>query len=360
MVTYRTDSTTARIFRKVKAWKAFAGFLTFVIAVIGAVTGTISFFDQREVRVRLIAGTYEPDVRSSALRIGVVNDSSRGVSIVDGGVFFNGQLLGKINRVLPNTRLLSDAMHSTSDVISAARELPFAIAAGESIAGAVLWQLDDWIYSELKKEMSAISYADHIVYLFGPRGHLNTPTQKGMVARARKVAQTQLKLRIEVRFEPGGIQSIEVPVNRDAVPRRSSAWKVRMVLRRGLIKKIVARKHEPSGPVIATLRVWHADSTSLVRRTTRPVVTSDWYGFGSVSAVSVRFPLNGLRRGRYAWAIMVGARVVQTGIFVTPCLQARVGSGFVARLRWISGTVDAFECSPASVRTAERTAKSRP
>jgi hypothetical protein len=350
-----------RALRKFRGWKASGAFATFVIAVVGAVTGTISFFGQREVRVRLIPRAYEPVQRQGALRIGVVNGSYRGVSIVDGTVLFHGRAFAKIIKVLPSAGLLSDTSRSNADLLSAGQELPFAIAAGASLAGAVLWQVDDQsVYRTLKQATTAIADAkERIPYgielpVAVPGGSAASKRkafesvraqQVRELADAKKIARRHLTLTVRAQFEPGGTRSIEVPIDVEPFATPSAGWRVRVVLEKGFITAITARQPRPPIPVIATLRLWSADSPSTVRRITRPVLpppsppTSE-----EARAISARFPLGHLRKGRYTWAVMVGQIVKQAGVLVTPCLQAKDGK--IPRAVRTSQTINPDRCSP--------------
>jgi hypothetical protein len=350
-----------RALRKFKGWKATGAFATFVIAVVGAVTGTISFFGQREVRVRLIPRAYEPVQRQGALKIGVVNGSYRGVNIVDGTVLFHGRAFAKIIKVLPSAALLSDTSRSNADLLSAGQELPFAIAAGESLAGAVLWQVDDQsVYRTLKQATTAIADAkERIPYGIElpaavPRGsaaskrkalEMFRAQQVRELADAKKIARRHLRLTVRAQFEPGGTRSIEVPINVEPFVTPSAGWRVRVVLEKGFITAITARQPRPPIPVIATLRLWSADSPSPVRRITRPVLPpSIPFTSEKAQAITARFPLGHLRKGRYTWAVMVGQKVKQAGVLVTPCLQAKGGA--IGRVGKTTQTVEPDRCSP--------------
>jgi hypothetical protein len=346
---------------KFRGWKAAGAFATFVIAVVGAVTGTISFFGQREVRVRLIPRAYEPVQRQGALRIGVVNGSYRGVSIVDGTVLFNGRAFARIIKVLPSAGLLSDETRSSADLLSAGQELPFAIAAGESLAGAVLWQVDDQgVYRTLKQATTAIANAkERITYGIGlpvvVPGESGASKRKTLerirVAQARefadakKIARRHLMLTVRVEFEPGGNRSIEVPIDVEPFARPAAGWRASMVLDKGVITTITATQPGRPVPVIATLRLWSADSASSIRRITRPVLPAV-ISSANAGAASARFPLGRLRRGRYAWAVTVGSNVEQAGILVTPCLQSKDGD--FTRVGKTSQTVKNDLCSPGA------------
>jgi hypothetical protein len=116
--------------------KAFAAVVTFVIAVIGAVTGVIACARSTEVHVRVV----QPPISGErTIYLGIVNSSQRGVSIVSGTLRFDGHTVGRVTSFVPG--VVSSNPRREADRLAAASTPPLSLAGGQSFVGTVQWGL---------------------------------------------------------------------------------------------------------------------------------------------------------------------------------------------------------------------------
>lgn len=117
--------------------------ITLVIAVLGAVTGTISFIRSQDVSVTIVRATYQPQVRPHVLTIAAINNSFRATNITGGWLSLNGQKFAQITRVLPDPKVLTNANLSSRDLARWAAQVPYSIAAQGTFDGALVWKVID-------------------------------------------------------------------------------------------------------------------------------------------------------------------------------------------------------------------------
>ena len=265
--------------------------ITLVIALVGAVTGTISFF--REQRVDLHLSARYRNAVDNTLQVGIVNNSSRGVSIVRGEIVLNGsgnEPIGEVVRVLRGVPGRGDT-RVEQELFAAAEELPFAIDAGQSLAGTLLFKPS----ADTKEARARFNSA------FVPFD---------------ETYKNRIWLRLD--FAPGGSKSTRVEIPDDwgpgDRPRDSDhalGWRSSLVLDRRLhvVTIMVAGPEQALG----TLQVWRVRDPRPVFEETQPVFETQ----------GVHFHLPKLPSGQYDWAVTVSGRAVIVGNFIQPCTRLR-------------------------------------
>jgi hypothetical protein len=337
-------------------WKVVGSVVTFVIAVLGAITGTVSFIGQQDVQVRVGPAEHRPFERSGAVKVAVVNGSYRSVRIVGGEMLFNGRPFAPVAKVLPDARVLSDPRQSSWDIWSSGREPPFAIEGGASFAGAIMWHNENRaLYDRMRRTSARVADAQQRVDTLRAWDDPD-PASRAELVRAQKIASTPLKLTLRLDFEPGGTRTVPVAVVLDSPSSRPGGWYAEVLLKHGRIQAMTVTKLDEV-PVIATLQLWPVGTRTGSRRVTRPLAVPYESNFGSHRdsptsrylerrRASGRFPLGSLPAGRYAWALLSGGKLQEAGTLITPCLALRRRNGQIEPAM-ISDTTDAENCSPS-------------
>jgi len=260
--------------------------VTLLIAIVGAVTGTISFVRSARVAIVLAATGPYTGVHQGARDLGVsiVNTSSQKVNLVRGTVLFRGHPMGVVTGVL-----------------SPKQPLPYTVDAGGSFAGAITWRIS------------------------------NAALARDMLSQWRHNAKaTGLRLRLD--FIPGGTKYVDVTVA--AVPSfetfeapspvpvvlaptlytAGSDWGAGFAInsqRRVLGVDVFTLPR----PYVLTLRIWRPLGGRVIASSQAPVVEQPVPG-GMSDAL---LPVGRLPRGTYAFAVSDGGNVVVTGDFAIPC-----------------------------------------
>ena len=130
--------------RRRTTWlKATGAVVTLLIAILGAVTGTLSYLRGQNVSVAVTRAAYLPNQRPHVVIVGVTNTGTRSASIVGGSLSLNGRNFARIRSVLVDTRRITDRQLSNGDLLASGTPLPFPLPAGASLAGALLWDVTD-------------------------------------------------------------------------------------------------------------------------------------------------------------------------------------------------------------------------
>jgi hypothetical protein len=91
-----------------RRWAAWVGgSVTFLLALLGAFTGTTTWWEARKVQLKAVAqpysfysrGPYGAVTVTPPLQVAVVNYSSRAVSVLGGEVRANGEAIGTLDRM---------------------------------------------------------------------------------------------------------------------------------------------------------------------------------------------------------------------------------------------------------------------
>jgi hypothetical protein len=251
---------------------------TFLIAVLGAVTGTIAWLDTRDPDIDLDASAragvslVSDRIVPEDVTVAVVNKSSRGLSLVEGKV----QLAGA----------------SVGDVVAAASEP----GATSDRASALPTLLPRTIPSEgtsrLRLQWRPVS----------ARG-------RDLMKEARRSPENR-RLTLRLRFEPGGWEQATVHVG--SSPRALGGWSPLVTIADKRLIGMGLQVDDPgSGPALATLRVWPQNSGTrdAVFTSSRPVA---W-------GLPAFFPLPRLAPGTYLYSLAAEDQTVGAGSVRTPC-----------------------------------------
>ena len=204
-----------------------AGLITFLLSLLGAYTGTQAWDEARRVDVRLSAGvnTVDLDDPAPVLHIGIVNSSQRGVTLTRGRLVAYGREIGRVTGVLPDERSGAASL----------RSLPYTLPGQTSITTGVAVSLDDREGERLVRRIK------------------------------RRLSEDENALvTLELRFAPGGVERVGVPVEQDdrgvlgleTVER--IPWQVFVIVTDGHSEGLILRigGARPSTPEIAELRLW--------------------------------------------------------------------------------------------------------
>jgi hypothetical protein len=283
--------------------KSFGALVTFLLAVLGAVTGTLAWREDRAVRVDVFALPYVgPTWDNGLLRFSVVNQSRHAISIESGDLWLEGRRIGSVTYFLRNVGGTSPFTPQASELLGGMEQLPrigvgaettTVIAAGWVSSGRFHFAYDRLVTKNTLPEDTRTHFPSSDLPVF------------------IKSSKTRLELRL--KLAPGGQRKVQVPVlaATDEVSHGTQygvarGWNVGLVRRRGIIKAMTV-----SGPrvgALATLRLWTRTSTRPVRTIVRPV-----------SSEAGRFDLTQLAHGAYVWSLGDGQRIIATGTLVQPC-----------------------------------------
>jgi hypothetical protein len=288
--------------------------ITLGIALFGAVTGGISFYRDQRVDAYLTA-YYEPGQRARTLQIGIVNNSSRGISIVSGKLTLgtpDNEPIAEVARVSRDVQA-GIGQRQEMEFFSATEGLPFAIDAGQSLAGTMLFRMPEDANQKIQDQHNSVLVP--------------------ALANERKNYQVWLWLNIT----PGG--SINAHVQMPATFSDSglmsrdyaAGWESTLVLDgRRRVVRISIEAREPS---LGTLQLWRIPNRKPVFKATQPI-------FESQSAI---FVLPGLPSGKYEWAVTVGGRAVIVSNFTQPCTDEGAGRPRPNSVRW-KGQAMSWDC----------------
>jgi hypothetical protein len=282
-----------------RRWAGWAaGVVTFALALVGAYTGLSDWLDDRRVTLRLSAERYSGPV-GGPIRVGILNRSRRGVSFREGSVRAEGRRIGRVTGIVLDPALLDPARHSAAELRAASRPLPVAVDGEQALAGAIVWEAvpDQQTVEQLLFEP--------------PSGPRPWPLHG-------------VPLNLELRFEPGEVQTVRVPAVLWPAGAEATAsvlerppWRASLRVRGDAVTAVELRRAIDRFPAVATLDVWRQAARRVARSVTRPVT-------GTSPAAA--FPLGRLDPGTYVWAIRVEGQTVASGVFDTPCPGSLLGT----------------------------------
>lgn len=261
--------------------------VTFLLAVLGAYTGTAAWLDQRRVSVRVTPAPYPAATQAEPIEAAVVNRSQRSVALTSGRVLLEGEDVGEVTAL--RTELpLGWRFLVRREVFDGARPLPVTLEPGTSTTAALVWDTTSERASELVERRMDVPFDD----------------ADDERAPRRRVP---LRMELELRLDPGGTKTSPVTVVR---PRSVSALQLSSphmdaIVRNRRVTGLQATGALPEG--VATLRIWDSRAAAPVRVVNRPI-----------SGRGTRFPFDVLPRGRYSWALEMRDDAF-TGEFVSPC-----------------------------------------
>jgi hypothetical protein len=273
------------------AWRrtvrTLAAGVTFLLAVLGAYTGTSAWLDQRRISVRVTPAPYPAATQAEPIEAALVNRSQRSVALTSGRVLLDGEDVGDVTAL--RTELpLGWRFLIRRDVVDGARPLPVTLEPGTSTTAAFFWDTTGERASDLV------------------RRRMNVPLDDAVDERAPR-RRVPLRMELELHLDPGGTKTNRVTVvqPRSASSLQLSSPDMDAIVRNRRVTGLQATGALPEG--VATLRIWDSRSAAPVRVVSRPI-----------SGPGTRFPIDVLRRGRYSWALETRDDTF-TGQFVSPC-----------------------------------------
>jgi hypothetical protein len=281
--------------RRIKAAGAVA---TFLIAVTGLVFGAISLLSAQRIKVSVTPRVTERQ-RPGTYQLGIVNSSARAVNIVSGEVLVDDDVVADVEQILPLVTDISDT-RTDAELEELARELPYSVGAGESVAGTLIFTPRSGVGEDNDPQLN-----ERIELLYGEVN--DEPVDPG--------ERVQLRL----KFEPGGEKTeiVRFPgteigrQGRFPAPDHLPGWTTWIDLHAGRRTTFTAGGR-PDAPALATLRLWKGSGggTPVLART-HPLIRG-W----------TEFPIPRLKRGAYVWSLTSASEVVAAGHFAIPCKGA--------------------------------------
>jgi hypothetical protein len=247
--------------------------VTLLIAVWGAITGTIAWTESREISVTISASTYAgfgPEV-SEQISFSMINASSRAVSIAHGEVLLSGRPVGEVSSVTTEGR-------SASGVPNPALPLPTAIAADASTNFIMEWDV--------------------------------SPTAVSVVRAASKQPIGHRNLELRVTLVPGGTRLVHIRTGHVLDP--VGGWAPYVVVIHNRAVALLLSTATASTPAVqATLQVWSA-----VPGETEPVLT---IRRPAAYGGPAWFTLTSLKSGGYVYGISNAGTTLVAGGFQVRC-----------------------------------------
>jgi hypothetical protein len=320
--------------RKSGGWGGRLGAVaTFAIALLGAVTGLISFERSNETRLFVRAtGPYvapsgvwrgpsnDTDVRT--IPVSVVNNSDRSVVLIGGQLLFDNKTLGSI------TGVTDTSPASASQSAPVVRPVPTPIGSGGTLGTAVSWKITNYKLALRLRDMRVDAYVN--------------PEHSKLTSSLRQYIKVQLA------FEPGGTHTLSVDAAAPTgFPYTSSTPKyftfggtaaamflIGPDLRvHGFLAVDLAppnsTMHTPA-PGILSVKVWSPATGTVAARTESPILGTgalkkgeDVFSEDQALPFGYGYAILLLRRslpnGEYAFALFKDGRVSETGAFALPC-----------------------------------------
>ena len=274
-----------RLMQRMRPFAApLAGSLTVLVAVWGAITGTIAWRENRKITVNVAAGTYSGffpltgirAIGTDEFRVTIVNTSARAISLVKGDVLLAGAVVGHVVSATPDAPVLNGQLGQASTV-----PLPLTVSSDSSSRLGLDWRA--------------------------------TPSafQKLLAATRLPIPRRSISLRL--MLEPGGTRTVVVHTGDQ--PPIIGGWNAMVVVRQNRVRDIVMMAAaRSSGATEGTLKMWRSDPGSgNPMLTLRRPAAWNLPGWFSVSS---------LPTGSYLYTLSVAGRVVGTGVVQTRCTGA--------------------------------------
>lgn len=282
--------------------KSLGALVTFVIAVWGAVTGTIAWRQDREILIQLAAQPFiGPHLDDGLIRFSIINQSRHAVSISSGELWLEGRRIGYATSLVPNPVATNLFTRLSPELERKGQVLPVGVGAETTTNMAASWELS-----------SNVSFAKARLR---ERNTLPEDTRTVFPASDLPVFVKPGRGRIELRLRlvPGGLRTVRVPILAaiEAISQRTpdgvaSGWNVSLITQRHSVTAMTVVGAET--PTVMTLRLWTLTSSRPVRTINRPV-----------GQEVGRFDLRNLKRGTYAWSLGDERRTIGAGTLVQPC-----------------------------------------
>jgi len=278
--------------------------LTLAVALVGAFTGIVGLTitsrqsqEERQVTVRLLARANGRDYSNEGfgLRVALVNESLRGVSVVGARLYIDGHRLDVADGFLLATRVLDRQLIEPAGVTDQRRELPFSMPSRSERNIALLFSsLTDTRNNRIQ------------------RGYLaNLPHRAQRLAEFAAFAgslRPKARVTLSLDLVPGGRRLTRVLSLPGMTPRFQ--WQIVLDGPRKRVSSIsLRRKLGAQGQSdMVQLDVWAEVGPAVHRRIRRPIVGDAF----------TRFPIRGLPPGRFVYVFQIYGHVIAGGRFYSP------------------------------------------
>lgn len=277
--------------RRVLFWaKRLGAIATFAIALVGAITGWISFHRSNNIHVEITPRQASFDARS--FDVGLINSSQRAVTLREGIVRFDGGMLGRVTRFVPGPG--AGDPRSAEERVAGALQVPFALAAGQALAGTLEWALP------------AEGYGPEMLRKF--ERYLSADRRGGQPADKR--------FTLEVDIEPGDDVSSPILLTVTGFDKATQdghlrGWHSLLSLekRSRAVNALVVFAGETTA-AIASFELWGSRA--------KPLLTGRRPVGQSVRFARFAVPKD-LAPGSYSWAVSINGAPTAIGRFKTPC-----------------------------------------
>jgi hypothetical protein len=283
---------------------AFAGAITLLIAIWGAITGTIAWREGRQVSLDLSASTNvafypigPPGIGTDQIRLSFVNKSARAVSVVRGDVLLGERVIGQ---VVSATAEVSGVGGQSTTV-----PFPYSVPANSSPTLELDWR--------------------------------TAPTAEPLLILGSSVPVSARRLFLRLVIAPGGSRTVAVLTGQQ--PPVIGGWVAwERVSHHRVTALLLAAAARNSGSTLGTLQVWPADP-----RKHNPVLTARRPAGWQIPAW---FTISSLPPGGYVFSLSSGTATLVTGTLQTRCL-AKDGLYFAtACITGNAGATKPFVASP--------------
>jgi hypothetical protein len=254
-----------------------------VVAVWGAVTGTVAWRQNREININVAAATYYgirsiPGGNTNAigtdqLHVSIVNTSARAVSVLEGEVLQDGAVVGRVVGVTEESALGDERVVEPTPV-----SLPVTVPADSSSKLVMDWR--------------------------------TAPTEQRRLSATLRLPIARRHFTLRLVFDPGGTRIIAV---RSGVqPPQIGGWTAFIRLRDNRVTHIMmAAAARSTATTEGTLKLWRTDPSA-----GRPVLTlrrpAGWY-------LPAWFSVSSLAPGSYIYTLSADDNVVDGGVVRTHC-----------------------------------------
>jgi hypothetical protein len=253
--------------------------VTVIVAIWGALTGTVAWLQSRQISVDLAAETYlgyyrtEPAgaVFPDEIRLSLVNTSSRAVSLLSGAVLVDDRVVGKV---------LAAGLDQAINAPPPTR-LPYSFAADSSSRVRLNWAIDT---GSPQRELAAI---------------VNRPIGRRQIA-------------VRLRFEPGGDKRVTVRTGQQAVD--PAGWKMLLAVERNRITRFqLFPGTRDLQPALGVFELWSKRGT-----TSKPTLKiKQPTGWGTPAQFELP---RSLPSGQYVFTASAGETVVAIGTLQSDCV----------------------------------------
>jgi hypothetical protein len=271
--------------------------------IAGLVVASQQRGEERRIVVRIVARGNGRDYSNEGfgLRVTLVNESLRGLTIVGARLYIDGKRIGTADGFLADPRVLDRQLLYPGAVSDERRELPLGLAPRAERSIALLFP----------------DVYDNFPLTGDPKALPPSRQQRRLLAFSSFVHDTRDNARVSLSLDlaPGGRRVIRVAQLVGMTPKFQ--WQVSLdgpgkrVTSISIRRKLGAEGQTSS----AVLDLWGDTPPRTHRRISRVIVGADW----------TRFPFGRLPDGRYLYAFLIDGTPVAGGRFRTPDRCARPG-----------------------------------